>query len=516
MAGRPRISEGVKLSTALAELHGVLGSERGVVRGSELKNATRLLLLDRKFLRQVIRGWYFVSDPAAGGGDTTPFYANFWEYLARYLDERFGIKYCLSAEHSMLRHAASNVVPQQVAVHLGVAQSQVQPLAFAITLNMYPATLPPPAQVYLDGRLRLMSAAYSLVMLSPTAYQTWARDVQIVLATLGDPGAVSSLAEVNASGVGRVVAACRLIGRQDFADRISQQVTTSGIHLPDVADPFRGESAMHLGTRPHSPLYSRVSMLWERHRQVVVALRPEPADFGLSTDAFRQKIEATKEADAYHSLSIERYRVTPDLIQKVASGKWSPGTNESDQQQTEAMAARGYLDTFNLVRDDAVAAFETERTLPGTAAKLFSTRHGEWFVKMFTPSVEAGLLKRQDLVGYRRHMVFLRGSRHVPPHFDYVNDGMAALGECLAGEPDGFVRAVLGHWLLGFIHPYMDGNGRMARFAMNLMLASGGYPWTVIRVENRETYMKALESASVEDKAEPFAAFIADCVCGAY
>ncbi|WP_366635422.1 Fic family protein [Aquisalimonas sp.] len=41
------------------------------------------------------------------------------------------------------------------------------------------------------------------------------------------------------------------------------------------------------------------------------------------------------------------------------------------------------------------------------------------------------------------------------------------------------MRAVLGHWLFGSIHPYPDGNGRMGRFTMNAMLASGGYPWTV-------------------------------------
>jgi Fic family protein len=40
------------------------------------------------------------------------------------------------------------------------------------------------------------------------------------------------------------------------------------------------------------------------------------------------------------------------------------------------------------------------------------------------------------------------------------------------------VRAVLGRWLFDYIHPYMDGNGRMARFLMNTMLASGGYPWS--------------------------------------
>jgi len=40
--------------------------------------------------------------------------------------------------------------------------------------------------------------------------------------------------------------------------------------------------------------------------------------------------------------------------------------------------------------------------------------------------------------------------------------------------------------VIGYIHPYMDGNGRMARFLMNAMASrSGGYPWTVVRVEDR-------------------------------
>jgi Fic family protein len=65
------------------------------------------------------------------------------------------------------------------------------------------------------------------------------------------------------------------------------------------------------------------------------------------------------------------------------------------------------------------------------------------------------------------------------------------------------VRAVLGHWLFGYIHPYPDGNGRMARFLMNAMLASGGYRWAVIRVEDREKYLKALESASVGNDIRP-------------
>ena len=58
----------------------------------------------------------------------------------------------------------------------------------------------------------------------------------------------------------------------------------------------------------------------------------------------------------------------------------------------------------------------------------------------------------------------------------------------------------------------MDGNGRMGRYLMNVMLASGGYPWTVIPVEQRTTYMQALEQASVEQDITSFAKFIAELV----
>jgi hypothetical protein len=47
---------------------------------------------------------------------------------------------------------------------------------------------------------------------------------------------------------------------------------------------------------------------------------------------------------------------------------------------------------------------------------------------------------------------------------------------------------------------------------MNAMLASGGYPWTVVRVEDRNRYMAALESASVDMDIRPFAAFLAERV----
>ena len=64
------------------------------------------------------------------------------------------------------------------------------------------------------------------------------------------------------------------------------------------------------------------------------------------------------------------------------------------------------------------------------------------------------------------------------------------------------------HFLFTYIHPFMDGNGRVGRFLMNAMLASGGYDWLIIPVERRDEYMAVLEKASVEGDIVSFVRFL--------
>jgi Protein of unknown function (DUF1488) len=49
----------------------------------------------------------------------------------------------------------------------------------------------------------------------------------------------------------------------------------------------------------------------------------------------------------------------------------------------------------------------------------------------------------------------------------------------------------------------------MARFLMNVMLSSGGYLWTVIRVRDRNAYLSALDRASSDMDIKPFTTLIA-------
>lgn len=53
-----------------------------------------------------------------------------------------------------------------------------------------------------------------------------------------------------------------------------------------------------------------------------------------------------------------------------------------------------------------------------------------------------------------------------------------------------------------------------SRFLMNLMLASGGYEWTVIPVEQRGQYMDALERASSFGDITPLAGLVTGLMAG--
>jgi Fic family protein len=147
-----------------------------------------------------------------------------------------------------------------------------------------------------------------------------------------------------------------------------------------------------------------------------------------------------------------------------------------------------------------------------SAGQVVGDDHARWYRELFAPSVSAGITAATDLAGYRNQPVYIRKSRHVPPRYEAVRDLMPAYFTLLQEEEEPAVRAVLGHFFFVYIHPYSDGNGRMGRFLMNAVLASGGYPWTVIPFETRAEYMAALEEASVRRNIEPFAEFIAKLV----
>ncbi len=217
-----------------------------------------------------------------------------------------------------------------------------------------------------------------------------------------------------------------------------------------------------------------------------------------------RKVEEVYVTDAYHSLSIEGYRVSEDLIRRVRDGEWDPDNKEKDRENRNALAAKGYFEAFQVVKESVT------KVLKGAnAGQVADDDHGAWYRELFAPRVTAGIVRPGDLAGYRGGPVYIRQSMHVPPSREAVLGLMPALFSLLREEEQPAVRVVLGHFMFVYIHPYMDGNGRMGRFLMNVMMASGGYPWTVIKVDRRDDYMAALEQASVHRNIDPLARFLA-------
>jgi len=249
---------------------------------------------------------------------------------------------------------------------------------------------------------------------------------------------------------------------------------------------------------------SRVRLMWQHMRGAVIENFPKPQGLPKNIGLYMKQVDEVYVTDAYHSLSIEGYQVTLELIERVRSGTWSPDSVKADMEQKNALAARGYWQAFQAVK------VSIEKIIQGeNAGKVVDEDHGTWYRELFAPSVTSGIIKPSDLAGYRNNQVFIRGSKHTPPNRDALRDAMPVIFELLTEEPEPSVRVVLGHFIFVYIHPYMDGNGRMGRFLMNTMLASGGYPWTVIPVERRPDYMAALEKASVEQDIVPFTRFLA-------
>jgi Fic family protein len=206
-------------------------------------------------------------------------------------------------------------------------------------------------------------------------------------------------------------------------------------------------------------------------------------------------------------LSIEGYRVSAELIERVRSGTWNPDLDKQDQEHRNALAARGYWQAYQAVQESVRGILKGED--PG---KVIDKDHGRWYRELFGASVTAGILKPSDLAGYRNSPVYIRRARHVPPSADTVRDVMPVLFELLSEEKEAAARVVLGHFIFVYIHPYIDGNGRMGRFLMNAMMASGGYPWTIVPVTERPAYFAALDDASVRQDIKPFAGFLSRLV----
>ncbi len=484
-----------------------LGS-KVAIRAKDLSRTHRERLLANGFLLEVIKGWYIPSRPKENIGESTPWYTSFWRFCAAYLNERFGADWCLSPEQSLSYLAGNRTVPRQLMVRSPRARNRITALPHNTSLFDVRAALPNTGDMGLRDDLRLFSPQAALISCSPRFFSSNATDARTVLLTMRDASdLLRRLLEGGHSTIaGRLAGAFRNCGRERIADDIVKTMTAAGYGIRE-SDPFADKPGQLFSTRETSPYVHRIQLMWRRMRKPVLESFPQAPGRPRAVRAYLNRVIDAYLTDAYHSLSIEGYRVTPELIERARSGDWNPDANQNDREQRNAMAARGYWQAYQAVLKSIDKVLHGEN-----AGEVADQDHGAWYRELFAPSVAVGLLKPADLAGYRNAQVYIRNSMHVPMNAEAVRDALPVLFDLLREETEPAVRVVLGHLLFVYIHPYMDGNGRMGRFLMNVMLASGGYPWTVIPVNERTAYMSVLEQASVQENILPFARFLGGLV----
>lgn len=101
-----------------------------------------------------------------------------------------------------------------------------------------------------------------------------------------------------------------------------------------------------------------------------------------------------------------------------------------------------------------------------------------------------------DFAGrYRQTLVIIRGSDVELPEAKDVPRLMGNFIKWLEDQQEEHpVKvAILAHYKFETIHPFVDGNGRVGRLLMNLILILNGYPMAIIKNEERAQYLNAFK-----------------------
>ncbi|MDG6224921.1 MAG: Fic family protein [Candidatus Thermoplasmatota archaeon] len=219
------------------------------------------------------------------------------------------------------------------------------------------------------------------------------------------------------------------------------------------------------------------TMLRSIHR--ADALRKQLDDHRpLPLDAVRRLQKEIRLRHTYHTDAIEGNTLTLNETRLVVE----EGITISGKPLKDHIEARNGHEAFGTMMDMATK----------------KERIGHVPVQKLHEAVTRGVL--HDPGRYRTTNVRITGSTITPPPFIKVVKEMDRYFEIVnssQGHPVE-VSALIHHGLVR-IHPFTDGNGRVARLLMNLHLMSEGYPPIVLRKEDRKRYYLSLRRADGGD-----------------
>ncbi len=498
------------LAEALSQVTGC--AVGNIVHSKNIKPKQQALLVKQGYLKRIIKGWYlFDADLSARkAGESALWFESIWSFIGQYLSLRFDDNYWLSAEASLDIHTDNNLMPAQIVIFVKGGTEDIIRLPNEMSLLITRNKTKPDSLVEFHD-LKVFSLEAALAKSTPASFKNNPVNMQVALRKADFDKLADALIRLkNSASAGRIIGAFDALDMRAESKKM-EAIITAVFGTIKIVNPFLVEPVILGERRGEAASASRIRIMWQQMRQAIIdgfaQFEPEFDFYSRPLDETLAMISELYVRDAYNSLSIEGYKVTPDLIERVSNGDWSPETIERDHEAKDALAARGYYDAFNKVLESIATAHKR-----GDLNLLIDIGITQWYTSLFKPCVVAGIVSDSDLAGFRKGPIYIRNSRHVPPASEQLMDCMAALKDCIAEETSYPVKAILAHFILGYIHPFMDGNGRTARFLMNFIFIVGGYKWVIIKQETRDKYMDALEAASGNENIVPFIEFILDTI----
>lgn len=211
-------------------------------------------------------------------------------------------------------------------------------------------------------------------------------------------------------------------------------------------------------------------VVWQRvqgNRRALHEARPLPKD------VVARLREQLRVAHTYHSNAIEGNTLTLKETRLILE----QGVTIGGKSLREHLEATNNAQAYDWIWDTAK---------PGL-------RVGHRTIQALHEIVTRGILESAGK--YRQEQVWITGASHVPPPPKQVAPLLDEAFNELSRLRDPVLRMIYLHHRLAFVHPFVDGNGRTARLAANLVLLSAGYPPVVLRVQDRRRYYRALDEA---------------------
>jgi len=186
----------------------------------------------------------------------------------------------------------------------------------------------------------------------------------------------------------------------------------------------------------------------------------------------------------YNTLAIEGNTMSKEEVARVLKG--GDGVKIVGKSPDEHAEIRGMRDAIKYLEESNVTIDQI------TLAEILKIH--KFILGGTTLAKYAGKLRSMQ--------VYITNSCFVPVEAKFVQDEMDNYVEWLRNrggymdQMDVIEFAALAHYKMAYIHPFRDGNGRISRVFMNLILESNGFPPVGIPVNRKNEYIFSIRAAN--------------------